>query len=119
MIKLIKDKETQKPRGYGFIEYEHKKDMLEAYKYSTYVKIDGRVLVVDIERGRTMINFIPRKFGGGIGDTRYNFDNSLSRSRSRDRKKKKKEKKRKRTPSSSNSASKSRSRSRSFNQNSN
>mmetsp|Transcript_9247 Transcript_9247/g.812 ORF Transcript_9247/g.812 Transcript_9247/m.812 type:complete len:103 (+) Transcript_9247:49-357(+) len=87
--------------------------MIEAYKNSYYIRLDGRRLIVDVERGRTMLNFIPRKFGGGLGKTRYNAEDSLSRSRSRDRKRKKKDKKKRRSVSSSLSQSKSRSRSRS------
>lgn len=105
-IRLIKDTEG-KPRGYGFIEYEHKKDMVNAYKNTESIKIDGRRLIVDIERGRTFLNFTPRKFGGGIGKTRKNRY-SESRSRSRDRKKKsKKDKKRKKSRSKSYSRSRS------------
>lgn len=33
-------------------------------------KIDGRRVVVDVERGRTVKGWRPRKFGGGLGGTR-------------------------------------------------
>lgn len=46
-----------KPRGYAFIEYEHKKDMKEAYKASDGRKIEGRRILVDVERGRTVENW--------------------------------------------------------------
>ena len=45
---------ADKPRGYAFIEYEHKKDMKEAYKQSDGRKIEGRRILVDVERGRTV-----------------------------------------------------------------
>jgi RNA recognition motif-containing protein len=48
---------TDKPRGYAFIEYEHKKDMKEAYKLSDGRKIEGRRILVDVERGRTVENW--------------------------------------------------------------
>lgn len=100
-IKIIKDKEG-KPRGYAFIEFEHKKDMIQAYKLSDGIRLDGRRLIVDIERGRTQLDFIPRKFGGGIGDTRKDYDlisESRSRSRSTDKKRKHKTSKSKKTKS--------------------
>jgi hypothetical protein len=33
-------------------------------------KIDGRRVLVDVERGRTVKNWRPRKYGGGLGGTR-------------------------------------------------
>jgi U1 small nuclear ribonucleoprotein len=48
---------ADKPRGYAFIEYEHKKDMKEAYKQSDGRKIEGRRILVDVERGRTVENW--------------------------------------------------------------
>lgn len=69
--------------------------MIQAYKLSEYIKLDGRNLIVDIERGRTMLNFIPRKYGKGIGSTRKGKSESRSRSRSKSRERKKKSKKEK------------------------
>jgi len=37
--------------------------MKVAYKYSEGKKIDGRKIIVDIERGRTVMNWRPRRFG--------------------------------------------------------
>jgi U1 small nuclear ribonucleoprotein len=48
---------ADKPRGYAFIEYEHKKDMKEAYKQADGRKIEGRRILVDVERGRTVDNW--------------------------------------------------------------
>jgi len=41
-----------KPRGYAFIEFEKEEDLMNAYKKSDGKKIDGRRIVVDVERGR-------------------------------------------------------------------
>lgn len=41
-----------KPRGYAFIEFEKEEDLMTAYKKSDGKKIDGRRIVVDVERGR-------------------------------------------------------------------
>merc|ERR1712070_993221 len=59
-----------KPRGYCFIEYERERDMRTAYKQADGRKIDGRRVLVDVERGRTVNNWQPRKLGGGLGGTR-------------------------------------------------
>lgn len=57
-------------RGYSFIEYEREADMKDAYKRSDGRKVDGRRVVVDVERGRTVRKWRPRRFGGGLGNTR-------------------------------------------------
>lgn len=57
-------------RGYAFIEYEREEDMKRAYKYADAMRIDGRAIVVDVERGHTVPNFLPRRLGGGLGVTR-------------------------------------------------
>lgn len=70
-IRLVHDRNTDKPRGYAFIEYEHKKDMKEAYKNADGRKVEGRRILVDVERGRTVDNWRPMRLGGGLGgDTR-------------------------------------------------
>ncbi|MFH4974601.1 hypothetical protein AB6A40_001310 [Gnathostoma spinigerum] len=66
---LVHDK-NGKPRGYAFIEYQHKESMSEAYKKADGMKIDGRRVIVDYERGRTQKTWLPRRLGGGKGDTR-------------------------------------------------
>lgn len=68
-VRLVED-EDGKSRGYGFVEYENESDLKAAYKLADGKKIDGRRVVVDVERGRTVRDWLPRKFGGGIGETR-------------------------------------------------
>lgn len=41
-----------------------------AYKYADGKKIDGRRVLVDVERGRTIKGWRPRRLGGGLGGTR-------------------------------------------------
>lgn len=65
-VKIVTDTED-KPRGYAFVEFEHKNDMKSAYKMADGRKIEGRRIVVDVERGRTVPNWKPRKLGGGLG----------------------------------------------------
>ncbi|KAK7174814.1 hypothetical protein R3I93_001877 [Phoxinus phoxinus] len=69
-IYIVFNKKTGKPRGYAFIEYEHERDMHSAYKHADGKKIDGRRVLVDVERGRTVKGWHPRRLGGGLGGTR-------------------------------------------------
>ncbi|KAL9341064.1 hypothetical protein Peur_067283 [Populus x canadensis] len=70
LVRLVADKVTNKPRGYAFIEYMHTRDMKGAYKQADGRKLDGRRVLVDVERGRTVPNWRPRRLGGGLGTTR-------------------------------------------------
>lgn len=69
-IRIINNMKNGKPRGYAFIEYESEKDMHTAYKHADGKKIDGRRVLVDVERGRTVKGWLPRRLGGGLGGTR-------------------------------------------------
>lgn len=65
-VRIVAD-QTGKPRGYAFIEYEHKNDMKAAYKLADGRRIDDRRVLVDVERGRTVPNWKPRRLAGGKG----------------------------------------------------
>jgi hypothetical protein len=41
-----------------------------AYKHADGKKIDGRRVLVDVERARTVKGWLPRRLGGGLGGTR-------------------------------------------------
>ncbi|CAA7022944.1 unnamed protein product [Microthlaspi erraticum] len=69
-VHLVTDQQTNKPKGYAFIEYLHTRDMKAAYKQGDGKKIDGRRVLVDVERGRTVPNWRPRRLGGGLGTAR-------------------------------------------------
>ncbi|KAL8477266.1 hypothetical protein ACS0TY_029527 [Phlomoides rotata] len=75
-VRLVTDKESNKPRGYAFIEYVHTRDMKAAYKQADGKKIDNRRVLVDVERGRTVPNWRPRRLGGGLGTTRIGTEES-------------------------------------------
>lgn len=45
---------ADKPRGYAFVEFEHKNDMKTAYKMADGKKLENRRVIVDVERGRTV-----------------------------------------------------------------
>lgn len=69
-IYMVTNQKTGKPRGFAFIEFEHERDMHAAYKHADGKKIDGRRVLVDVERGRTIKGWRPRRLGGGLGGTR-------------------------------------------------
>jgi len=68
-IKIVKDKEG-KSCGYAFAEYEHEEDMKRAYRATDGMRVEGREIVVDVERGHTVPTWLPRRLGGGLGGTR-------------------------------------------------
>ncbi|KAL7558666.1 hypothetical protein ACA910_010041 [Epithemia clementina (nom. ined.)] len=59
-----------KSRGYAFVEYEHEDDMKRAYRAADGMRLEGRDIVVDVERGHTVPSWLPRRLGGGLGGTR-------------------------------------------------
>ncbi|USP81860.1 uncharacterized protein yc1106_09134 [Curvularia clavata] len=77
-IRIVEDV-TQPPdappkkrmRGYAFIVFEREKDMKAAYKETDGIKIKDRRVLVDVERGRTVSGWRPRRFGGGMGGRHY------------------------------------------------
>ncbi|KAK2077527.1 hypothetical protein QBZ16_004372 [Prototheca wickerhamii] len=66
-IRMVQDRTSGKPRGYAFIEYEQVGDMKQAYKLADGRKIEGRRILVDVERGRAVPGWLPRYMGGGKG----------------------------------------------------
>ncbi|KAH9472324.1 hypothetical protein MJO29_001884 [Puccinia striiformis f. sp. tritici] len=66
-LAIVKNKLTGKSRGYAFILFEREKDMKAAYKDAEGLKIKGRRILVDVERGRTVKGWKPRRLGGGLG----------------------------------------------------
>jgi U1 small nuclear ribonucleoprotein len=61
---------TGKSRGYAFVEFEQEEYMKRAYRGADSMRIEGRPIVVDVERGHTVPNWLPRRLGGGLGGTR-------------------------------------------------
>ncbi|CAD2109036.1 U1 small nuclear ribonucleoprotein, putative [Plasmodium vinckei] len=68
-VKVICDQD-KKPRGYAFIEFEHTKSVTDAYNLADGKKIENRRILVDMERARTVKNWLPRRLGGGKGPSR-------------------------------------------------
>jgi len=70
-LRLVRDL-SGKSRGYAFIEFEREKDMKLAFKEGDSRRLGprgGRPLI-DVERGRTVKDWRPRRLGGGIGSGR-------------------------------------------------
>ncbi|KAG6814996.1 hypothetical protein H0H87_005968 [Tephrocybe sp. NHM501043] len=65
-VRIVRDKKNRS-RGYAFIVYERERDMKAAYKDSDGLHIMGKRILVDVERGRTVRGWKPRRLGGGLG----------------------------------------------------
>merc|ERR1719331_3469820 len=66
-IVMVKHPETGRPAGYAFVEFDHPDAVKVAYKRAHRTRIRGRPILVDVERGRTVPGWLPRRFGGGKG----------------------------------------------------
>ncbi|CAE6341250.1 unnamed protein product [Rhizoctonia solani] len=62
-IRLVRNKRGAS-RGYAFIVYDREKDMKAAYKEADGISILGKRILVDVERGRTVRGWKPRRLGG-------------------------------------------------------
>ncbi|SMR46728.1 unnamed protein product [Zymoseptoria tritici ST99CH_3D1] len=75
-VRIVTDR-SEKPskkgtsRGYAFVLFESERDMKAAYKESERLLIRNRPVLVDVERGRTVTGWRPRRFGGGLGGRHY------------------------------------------------
>lgn len=66
-LRLVTDVHTGKSKGYAFIVYERERDMKAAYKDADGLKMKGKRVLIDVERGRTVKGWKPRRLGGGLG----------------------------------------------------
>lgn len=58
-VRVVRDRHGNS-RGYGFVEFANEDDLKVAYRRADGRKIDGRRILVDVERGRT----VPGESGG-------------------------------------------------------
>ncbi|KAH3902750.1 U1 snRNP complex subunit SNP1 SCDLUD_000338, partial [Saccharomycodes ludwigii] len=73
-LRIVRDIKTNKSKGYGFITFGEQQSAKNCYKsIGTHAGmiIDGRPIIVDVERGRTVKYFRPRRLGGGLGGRGY------------------------------------------------
>ncbi|KAF4507465.1 hypothetical protein G6O67_003957 [Ophiocordyceps sinensis] len=67
-----KPNKKKKPhRGYAFIVFERESDMQAAVRTCDGDRIRGRAIKTDVERGRTVHGWKPRRLGGGLGGRGY------------------------------------------------
>ena len=97
-VRIVRDIEG-KSRGYGFVEFDSREDFVAAYKSANYRKIDGSKIIVDYERGRTLLDWRPRRFGGGRGHLRMTREEAEALDREERAKRKEREKERDRSRS--------------------
>lgn len=78
-IKLVRDKETGQSKGYAFIVFERESDAANCVKELSYsgLKMGNRTSLVDIERGRVIRFWKPRRLAGGLGGRHYTTPKSL------------------------------------------
>lgn len=67
---LIRDILTGDSKRYAFVEFRRTKDADRAYAEAHDSTLDGRRILVDREHGRSLKNWKPRRFGGGLGGKR-------------------------------------------------
>ncbi|ORX36793.1 hypothetical protein BD324DRAFT_627183 [Kockovaella imperatae] len=65
-IRIVRDRK-KKSRNYAFIVFERERDMKAAYKDAEGIPIHHKRILVDVERGRTVKGWKPRKLDGGLG----------------------------------------------------
>ena len=53
-VRIVKNALTGQPKGYAFIEFKKEDDLKRAYRRADGMMIDGRRVLVDVERGRTV-----------------------------------------------------------------
>eukprot|EP00163_Fabomonas_tropica_P032813 TRINITY_DN8386_c0_g1_i2.p1 TRINITY_DN8386_c0_g1~~TRINITY_DN8386_c0_g1_i2.p1 ORF type:complete len:331 (+),score=40.59 TRINITY_DN8386_c0_g1_i2:223-1215(+) len=69
-VRMVYERDTHKPRGYAFVEFENEADMKTACREQDGRRIDDKRVLCDVERGRTVTSWKPRRLGGGLGRTR-------------------------------------------------
>lgn len=52
------------PTGYAFVEFERERDMKAAWREANGMRIRGRRILVDVERGRTVEDWLPNRLDG-------------------------------------------------------
>jgi U1 small nuclear ribonucleoprotein len=65
-VRIIRNLKHPK-RSYAFVEFADGKALQKAYQSTDGVQFGGTYIVTDVERGRTVRAWVPRKFGGGLG----------------------------------------------------
>jgi len=79
-VKIVRS--VKRPKScYAFVEFADDKSLQQAYRATDGVLFGGSYIVVDVERGRTVSAWIPRRFGGGLGGPPKSKGYTVSRGR--------------------------------------
>lgn len=70
-VKLVYDL-AGKPRGYAFVELEDESATRDVYRHMKGKVIDGHEIFLDVERGRTVKDWKPRRLGNVTNTPRVN-----------------------------------------------
>lgn len=70
-ISIVKDGEGD-PKGYAFVVFRQASDARKCIVAMNGKMVDGARVVCDVERGRLVKNWKPRRLGGGVGKGRRN-----------------------------------------------
>jgi len=65
--RVVTDTASGESRGYGFVEFAEDAELQRAFRGADGAELEGRPVVVDVERGRTVSTWVPQRFGGGLG----------------------------------------------------
>lgn len=69
-VRIIRDPQSNKSKGYGFIEFQEARGAEMAYNKGDGRKIDDCYVLVDKELARIDKYWLPRRLGGGKGGRR-------------------------------------------------
>lgn len=81
-VHVVRDKINNQSKGYAFIVFtdpQSSKSACKEYGLHRGIEIKGRTCIVDIERGRTVKYFKPRRLGGGLGGRGYTRADKMAR----------------------------------------
>lgn len=85
-VRVIRDSSTGQSRGYGFIVFEREQDAKNCIRdlaptglpvENSSLSLKPRKILVDMERGRLVRNWRPRRIGGGLGGRHYTLVTAL------------------------------------------
>lgn len=57
-IRLVKDKETDRFKGFCYVEFETAKDLQEAVSMDGTVAVEGQMIKIDVAEGQWVYHFI-------------------------------------------------------------
>jgi len=71
-LRLVKDTKSGKSKGYAFVEFSDESEAKRTFRETKDERllIDGREVLVDHVRAGVVPSWLPRRFGGGLGQRR-------------------------------------------------